>query len=303
MGVLNSQRKEEHKMISVIMTLHNRAHLLKWCLEGIYRNSFPEDKKVIEINILDDGSTDGLDDLLQRESERFGAINKYIWDKSKLEIPIKFNCPAQAYNLLVKLSSYDIIYKTDPEMVILDKDFIKKSLDILNMQSDAIIMPFPYHCYEFPINQFEEIEKNYLKYYYSTHITKENARSQMIYYQSIFSRESFITLGGIEERFSSGIGYEDVSFLKWWRKIYGEQSFVPLVSSPCIHQYHGGMAQTPDKGTVGVPPHLYPWVEQNERLGVSLENVRPNSGIKWGKKDSLVSLDTWVNGCRQHHLL
>jgi glycosyltransferase involved in cell wall biosynthesis len=281
-------------MISVILTLYNRANLLKWCLEGIYRNTFPENKKLIEINVLDDGSDDGLDDLLQRESERFGAVNKYVWDKSKLEIPIKFNCPAQAYNLLVKLSSNEIIYKTDPEIVLLDKEFIKKSIDILKKQPNAIVMPFPYHCYGFPVKVFEDIERNYKGFVYPTHITRENAKQRMVYYQFIANKSSYIGIGGIDERFSGSIGSEDDHFLDWYKKQYGEDNFIPLLESTAIHQFHGGMASGPQ----GVPQQLYRWVDEGAALRKQLENIYPNQGKDWGRIPKELNLIKWSNGQR-----
>ncbi len=284
-------------MISVILTLYNRAHLLKWCLEAIYRNTFPEDKKLIEINVLDDGSTDGLDDLLQKESERFGQVNKYVWDKSKLEVPIKFNCPAQALNLLVKLANHPVIYKTDPEIVILDKNFIEKAVTILESRKEAIIMPFPYHCFEFPIQQFEDIENNYLQNYYPTHITRENIQWQAIYYQGVWEKETYKKLGGIDERFSSSIGSEDNDFLDKWKRQYGEGSSVSLLDSPVVHLYHGGFAQPPRDGVPrGVPVEFYSWVEEGVKLKEQLKNVMPNEGREWGRIPEGLTLTRWEDG-------
>jgi hypothetical protein len=284
-------------MISVIMTMRNRAHLLRWCLEAIHRNTAPLNKEDIEINILGARSTDGLDDLLIEESKRFGKINKYTWDRSKLAVPIAFNCPAQAYNLLVRLANYDIIYKTDPEMVILDKDFVAKAVGNLEENASAIVMPYPYHCYDFHVNNFEDIEKNYLQNYYPTHITKENAKQRMIYYQAIYKKKAYVELGGIDERFSGFIGSEDDHHLGWWRRSYGDDSFIPLVNSPCVHLYHGGMAQAPKDGQpCGVPAHLYPWVNAGSRLRENLKDIRPNQSLEWGRVPENLGVAVYVGG-------
>lgn len=285
-------------MISVIMTLHNRAHLLQWALlDGIMRQEWVRRPcgKNIEIIVLDDGSTDNLDHILRVASiDLVEPVRKWTWDRK--ETNIKFNCPAIPYNILVKLARGDTIIKMDPEMVLLDPEFMDKSLAILDNNPRAIVMPFPYHCREFQISEFYDIEDYYMKYHYQTHITKENAYETMVYYVAAFRKQAYIDLGGIEEDFSSGIGSEDDHFLSWWKREYGTDSFITLLDSPAVHLYHGGMAESPDKGVVGVPPQLYPWVEQNVQLKERIVNRKPNEGRDWGKFYDSMKLTAWSHG-------
>jgi glycosyltransferase involved in cell wall biosynthesis len=190
-------------MISVICTLYNRAHLLKWSLKAIQDNFSLPDLHDVEINVLDDHSTDDLDTVLQAFSSVFGVVNKWEWDSKKSLSPRRFNCPAEPYNILVKLAAGEYIYKTDPEMVILDTQFVSKAMAILKDNPSAIVMPFPYHCYEFPFDSIDIIKRDYLKYHYPTHITKDNAKREMVYYQSLFKKEKYFQIGGIEEKFGN----------------------------------------------------------------------------------------------------
>ena len=285
-------------MISVIMTMYNRAHLLKWGLQGLFQQDWLVRNlgKDLEIVVLDDDSVDGLDDLLKTASVYLAEpVKKWTWDRS--EANIAFNCPAIPYNMLIKhLVAGEYILKTDPEMVLLDPMFIDKAMHILQKQPNAIVMPFPYHCKEFEINNLDDISNNYRQYHYPTHITQENAKERMVYYMGLFRKDSFIKLGGIDERFSSGIGNEDDHFLKWWRREYGGDNFIPLVDSPAVHTYHGGMAESPDRGPVGVPPHLWQWVAQNEKLAEDLKDIRPNEGREWGKLYDSLKLTAWQRG-------
>jgi hypothetical protein len=279
-------------MISVIATIYNRAHLLQWCLQGIINNFSKRNAKEIELNILDDGSTDNLDEVLEKASLYCGSVRKYTWDPKQSVIPRRFNCPAEPYNILVKLATGPYIYKTDPEMVVLDETFVDKALMILKDAPNAIIMPFPYHCYEFEINELQDIRNNYETHYYPTHITKDNAKYEMVYYQAIFMKDSYLNLGGIDERFANGIGSEDVNFLNWWKKEYGMDSFIPLAESPAVHCWHGGMASGPS----GVPSSLDYWVRMNEQLRKDQENTKPNDGLDWGRIYDHIKLTEWKDG-------
>ena len=283
--------------ISIFTSIHNRAHLLKWCLAAVHNNALVAGVEV-ELNVMNSGSTDGLDEVLRDYSNVFQVVKKWDWDRTRTAVPNPFGCPAERYNVLVKLCSHDILWKTDPEMVILDPFFLRKSLCLIDDDPNSFVMPFPYHCYEFPVGSLNDIKNNYRRFHYPTHITKENARDRMVYYQAVFRRESYLKLGGIDERFIQGVGSEDEHFLSAWKKEYGTESFVPLVDSPVCHLYHGGMAESPDKGPVGVPPHLYPWVKKNEILRKQLSNVLPNTGKKWGTIYPFLKKEEWKNGTK-----
>jgi hypothetical protein len=278
-------------MLSVMTWISNRAHLFRWCLEALKEQDFMLAHNLdTEINVLDDGSTDGLEALLENASYFFGTVNKWTWDKNATAVPRRFNCPAEPYNILVKLCSHEFILKTDPEMVLLDKQFLSRAT-AWALDRPAIVMPFPYHCYEFDIGTLDDIRRGYKQHHYPTHITEQNAKYEMIYYMALFKKQDYLSLGGIEERFSDGIGSEDNHFLAWWRKEYGMDNFIPL-KSPAVHLWHGGMAS----GPMGVPQHLYSWVNANASLRENLHNTKPNAGREWGRLYEHIKLTRWVGG-------
>jgi glycosyltransferase involved in cell wall biosynthesis len=278
-------------MLSIMVSIYNRAHLLKWCLEALKEQDWLLAYNLdTEVNVLDDGSTDNLDEVLAENSFFFKHINKWTWDPKKSVVPRIFNCPAECYNILVKLCEGPFILKTDPEMVILDKTFLSTALARI-LDAPAIVMPFPYHCYAFEVKSIEDIKYHYKEHHYPTHITEENAPYEMVYYMAVFKKQDYLELGGIEERFGPGIGSEDGHFLDWWKKQYGQDNFV-VQQSPAVHLFHGGMANGPD----GVPQPLYYWVDSNAVLRLQLRDVKPNEGREWGRLYDHITLTRWVRG-------
>lgn len=265
-------------MISLITTLKNRADLLEYGLESILLQDFwknnPTEK--LEINIGDGGSTDDLDSLLLNISKRseIQCINKYIIDRQKSKHHHIFNCPAEEYNILVKLSSSSLIIKIDPEIVVLDESFISKANAIVS-NSHSIVIPFPIHCYDFELKSISNIKNNYPSNVYRTHITLENMHKEIVYYCCMFKKEDYLNLGGVDERFINGIGSEDLHFLDAWRKKYGSETVVPLADYHCLHLWHGEWGN-------GVPSRFMPWVALNESLRNILKNEYPNQNLEWG---------------------
>lgn len=280
--------------LSIIMTLYNRAPYLQYSLGALVAQDCMLES-VVDVNILDDGSTDALDSVLKSASQYFN-VNKWVLDRKKVVNQRRFNCPAEAYNILVKLAKNDYILKMDPEMVLIDRHFLQKGFSMFSDTNNPIIMPFPQHCSEFNYDGPGGIEAVYKDYVYDTHITKDNAHDTMVYYMALFRKRDYVSLGGIDERFMDGIGSEDDHFLSWWKRNYGKDNFIPLLDSIAVHLYHGGMAESPDKGPVGVPPSLYRWVDQNVRLRESLEDTPPNQGRDWGRLYDHLHLTQWKEG-------
>jgi hypothetical protein len=279
-------------MISLITTLKNRAHLLKWGLTGIFCQDFwfnnPEER--LEINVGDSGSNDGLDGLLQEVSENriVERVRKYTIDRSKSVYNHPFNCPAEEYNILVKLASYDTILKIDPEVVLIRPSFITEAYKIIQ-ERPAIVMPFTYHLNEFSFDNIDQIFKYWEEHVYPTHITKENAQDRGIYYGALFSRNNYKILGGVDERFITNIGYEDDVFLQQCRRKYGYENTPTLVDYSAVHLYHGPTT---------VPQHLSQFVEQNVQLGKLLRNEWPNQTREWGRIYKHIEMIEWIDGER-----
>jgi hypothetical protein len=266
-------------MISLITTLKNRANLLWWGLEGIIRQDYwDKSRQNIELNVSDGGSTDGLDEVLLEvsKSPHIARVNKYLIDKSKSVHTHLYNCPAEDYNILVKLCSNDIIIKFDPEAVLIDDGFLSEAIEIVE-ERPAIVMPFPYHCTYFSFDSFGELLAGWEEHSHYTHITPENAHQENVYYLCVFNRSNYIALGGVDERFSVGIGSEDVHFLKQWERYHGSGSRISLLDKKVVHLYHG------EWGEGILPDEAWRWVQYNEQIGQHLRDTFPNEGLEWGR--------------------
>ena len=267
-------------MISLITTLKNRANPLRWGLEGIFnQNYWGIQDRQCEILVGDGGSQDSLDDLLIEVSKRPEVfwVRKINIDRSKSIHNHIFNCPAEEYNILVKLASNEIIVKFDPEAVLIETDFLERAIS--NLQGkDSIIMPFPLHCYNFPYQSFQDILNRWESFAFETHIKKDNAEDTNVYYCAVFNRSSFLNLGGIDERFvSSAIGSEDDHFLKQWQRKFGKESRVTFLDCRVAHLYHS------EEGNGYISREMIPYIEEGQRMAKELRKVYPNEGREWGR--------------------
>jgi len=219
--------------VSICLTLKNRAHLLKYCLESISRQ---DTKLDIEICVIDGFSTDGLIPLLDRYSDLF-TIKYACADRTKSDIPILTNNPAKEHNLNVRwMASYDTVIKIDPEIVIKDPWTIQEIYDLVCADYNK-----HYNARAWFTNgdswysNYEDIIDNF----YMHPMVESNeffSRSQF-YFCSGFSRTSFIKMGGIEELMVSGDGFDDTTWLSNWQNHYNNGGLIE-VSGQCIHLWH-----------------------------------------------------------------
>jgi hypothetical protein len=258
-------------MVSVILTLKNRAHLLKWGLEGLLQ--LDNHHLITEVNIADGGSTDDLDKVIEEYSKHF-TINKYTINRNDSSYNHVYNCPALEYNFLVNVSTNKVILKIDPEFTFITSGFLLRSVELLKTVPYAFIMPFPYHTYEFKINNIEDIKNKYREYYYQTHLTEQgvnNGYCRLVYYGCCFNKEHYINLGGIDMGFVEGIGSEDDHFLDQWQKKYGNHSVLSTTEEKGVHLWHGEWGKS-------VPSHLNFLVSKNRQLREQLNSSYPNKG-------------------------
>jgi GT2 family glycosyltransferase len=106
--------------VSVVVATYNRKDLLAGCIDALINQSYPKDK--YEVIIVDDGSTDGTKELLE----------KYSIDQSKLKTFWQKNRGvAAARNLGIKNAKGEIVCFTDDDCVT-DKDRIRNLVDAYN---------------------------------------------------------------------------------------------------------------------------------------------------------------------------
>ena len=218
--------------VSVCITLKNRADLFKWCLESLSRQETNLD---VEICVADGGSTDNLITLIDRYSERFRFIYA-VSDRSKAYYPVATNCPAADLNVMIQnMPTYDTILKLDPEIVLKDAWIIDEMYK--NVQKD------PTRTYNARVhftegsdwyNAYEDIISRYEQHY---HIVDGGPFSRSkFYFCSGFSRTTFVEMGGVDERFCIGDGYEDTCFREHWKNTHGNYEYE--ITGQAIHLWH-----------------------------------------------------------------
>jgi glycosyltransferase involved in cell wall biosynthesis len=220
--------------VSICMTLKDRAELLRWGLESIAKQDY--DHRKIEICILDGGSKDKLFNLIDRFSDQF--VFKYaVEDRNKSYLPIVSNAPAASLNCLIKhMASYDCIIKTDPEIIFKDEWIISEIVDCVNSNPKKMYNARTHFTREDGwFTSYSDIVREYEKHY----LFAEGgpfSRSKF-YFLSGFSKKNFIELGGIEELFGYGVGYEDNCFREMWKNQFG--SYEEEITGNAIHLWHG----------------------------------------------------------------
>lgn len=261
--------------LSLMTWVYNRAHLLEHSTRSIFEQDiFKEQDIQVELNIGEDyESTDHIDDVLTMCNEEFGwQVNRYNLLSFKDYFKPKFNCPAAFYNALVSLCSEDHIIKFDPEFVFLTTGFISKALSLIKKHKHCIVMPLPYHTYEFNLVSLDNIRKEFKKYVYPTHINEQSVAHSNVYYGCMFRRLDYMDLGGIDVRFNDGIGSEDDHLMDQWRRKYGSVNVQSVVEEKGVHLWHGLRGKE-------LPPEDLPFVYKNVQLRQKLKREFPNGGL------------------------
>jgi glycosyltransferase involved in cell wall biosynthesis len=217
--------------VSVCVTLKNRAHLFKHCLEGLARQDF---NGQIEICVLDDNSKDNLLSIIDRYSDNF--VFRYATMDSNLSwVPSKN--PAPWLNLLLHyLPTNDFLIKTDPEVVMLDSWIVQEVVD--NLKKDDTRM-YNSRCHFTDSDgwymSFNDIINSYQQHYHQAE-GGPFSRSKF-YFCSGMSKKRFDDIGGIDELFSYGVGYEDNCFREMWKNRYG--NYEHEITGQTLHLFHG----------------------------------------------------------------
>lgn len=100
--------------VSVVIPTFNRKEKLKCALKPLFDQTYPQNR--YEIIIVDDGSTDGTDDLLKHFQKKFPNL---------IYLKQQHRGPAAARNLGIKKSTGDIIFFTDDDCIV-PKNWIEK---------------------------------------------------------------------------------------------------------------------------------------------------------------------------------
>jgi glycosyltransferase involved in cell wall biosynthesis len=101
--------------VSVVIPTYNRKETLKQTLDALFSQSYHKDK--YEIIVIDDGSTDGTKEMIDKLINKSSCKIKYIYQSNK--------GPAVARNKGIKSSEGEIILFTDDDCIP-ERDWISK---------------------------------------------------------------------------------------------------------------------------------------------------------------------------------
>lgn len=227
------------KKISIVMAYHNRRDQILFTLKTI-KNS---EHKNYEIIIVDDVSDKNqqLDDIVNNDQNI-----KYI----KLEKKISIN-PCNVYNLGFKHATGDIVIIQNPECCHIG-DIIKYTNDNLK----------PNQYFSFACANLQNIEKNNILYnMYENNESKQTITNFLntlplstwetilwynhpihrpvgFHFMSAIYKSDLDKLGGFDERYADGVGYDDNELVE--RIKLGKIEFIFLNTDKpfAIHQWH-----------------------------------------------------------------
>jgi len=90
--VLTKKNSETARKVSVCIPTYNRKHYLREALESVFAQTY----KDFEVVIVDDGSTDGTDQMLKES----GYAVRYYWQENQGDIR----------NTIIEENSFDVIF-------------------------------------------------------------------------------------------------------------------------------------------------------------------------------------------------
>ncbi|MDD5528734.1 MAG: glycosyltransferase family A protein [bacterium] len=169
---------------SVILPTHNRAYILKDCLQHILNQSIPD----YEVIVIDDASTDETPALIS--SLKSNNLLKHI----KLE---KQSGPYVARNIGIKEAKGELIILLDSD-VLVHKDFVKDHVTIHQQHPNIILQGM--------MNYTKDVRKATFKFFYPNALYWGVLVSQ----NTSVKKEHFIKAGLFDESMGALIGYKDI---------------------------------------------------------------------------------------------
>jgi glycosyltransferase involved in cell wall biosynthesis len=256
---------------SVIISIKNRAHLLKHCLEGISRQDYPTED--VEICIGDVRSTDNLLSLIDRYSEVF-TFKFFQFNMRNTVLPKWSYNPAPRFNSMVRhVASNPYVIKMDPEIVMIDDNVIAEMAKGLT-EDDSRMYNARTHFTEGDewFSDYDDVVSGFEKHY---RFAEGGPFSRSKYYFcSGFSRDKFIELGGIDELFSLAVGYDDDGLRAVWKNRYGQ--FEKEITGRAIHLWH------PSKGTSPA------WEVMGQRIFDRIKHMNRANIVRLGPDRKLI---------------
>ena len=135
-------------VLSITICTYNRLEYLKKCLKSILDQT--QGSQIIEINIIDNNSTDNTKDYICERQKEFPEINYYIEKKQGI---------SHARNLSFKVCKGEFLAFVDDDAVI-NKNWLESLLNELKTQNQNIVYGGPIYP-KFETEPEKWIDKNY----------------------------------------------------------------------------------------------------------------------------------------------
>jgi len=233
---------------SILISSHNRIHLLKRCLWSI-ENHGPED---VEVIVADDGS----------DQDILGELKKYSFDWKFIKVDTKiferetgvinyYNSPALTNNIAFNHSSGDYIFLVGNEIMTWGYPYTQLIMDAIiecgdrttcSYQNNFIAFSTTYDVPSDILQQLDEYGTNFTEAMLNKckrfPLANQHYHSDVTNYISLSSRKLWNTINGYDERYLGGVAAEDSDFVRRSRLTTG--FFLTRSEAVSLHQSHNG---------------------------------------------------------------
>lgn len=224
--------------ISAVMAYYNRKNRLITTLDSMTHTQYPKDQ--IEVVIVDDGSDD--------EHRVEDLVNQYPFDIRIIRVEPEdkwYYNPCVPFNKGFDAAKGDVIVIQNPECCHVGDVFSTASLVKQNQYLN-------FHAYSLTLEDTEKLTKDNVKNiatlpfelqnkgtghegnsgYYNHH----QYRPVGYHFCSAILKEDLLDLGGFDERYAKGTGYDDNEFLQ--RILKKKMNFLFIPNPLVLHQNH-----------------------------------------------------------------
>jgi glycosyltransferase involved in cell wall biosynthesis len=200
--------------ISVCIPTYNREHLLKEALDSVFAQTY----KDFEVVIVDDGSTDGTKQMLEKD----GYNVRYHWQKNAGD--------AAARNKLIELANGKYISFLDSDDL-LYPDALERMVAAMPKDAEDVIVYGPYVA----IDKYGNILRRRKKKLYDGKITKYLFENILIHScGSLFPKNILVQAGGFDTSLPVCSDYD------LWLRLSLDYNFVSLKRPVFKRRRHSG---------------------------------------------------------------
>jgi chondroitin synthase len=261
---LKKKKKAYYLKASIIIPVYNRKDMLNKTLASLSYQTYPN--KLFEVIIADDGSSDGVGELVQKYKKslnikivsqkdrgyRLAAIRNKALKTAKNEVIISLDCDVIPVPGLIE-EYMKWFHATDENIVVLGilkhvdadsvtaEDILENSSVIFSLKEVA--PPPERRDSKHPMNEWRLAtfkKTKFLKKHYYPYTMASGGNMS-------FWRKSALQIGGFDKDFTEWGGEDDVFNYKLYKK---GAYFIPELKAIGMHQRHNGDAFCRSKGRV-----------------------------------------------------